>query len=50
LGPSAAFNSGNFREAIAHFDEFLKTAPESPLAADATLYRAECYMKLSGSE
>lgn len=46
----AAFNSGNFRGAIAHFDEFLKTAPESPLAADATLYRAECYMKLSGSD
>jgi TolA-binding protein len=46
----AAFNSGNFREALDHFDELLKTAPESPLAADATLYRAECYMKLSGSE
>ena len=46
----STYKKGNYREALDLFDQFLKTAPGSPLAADAALYRAECYMKLSGAD
>ena len=42
-----AFEARHYRQAIDIFDEFLKAHPNSPNAADATLYRAECYEKLS---
>jgi LysM repeat protein len=43
-----AFEARDYRQAIETFDEFLANYPNSPNAADATLYRAECYEKLSG--
>jgi TolA-binding protein len=43
-----AFEARHYRQAIDIFDEFLKAYPNSPNAADATLYRAECYENLSG--
>ena len=33
--------------ALALFDRFLSKYPSSPLAADASLYKADCYLKLS---
>jgi TolA-binding protein len=33
--------------ALALFDRFLSENPSSPLAADASLYKADCYLKLS---
>jgi LysM repeat protein len=41
------FTRGNFREALAGFSYFLQSYPNSPLAADASLYRADCYLGLS---
>jgi TolA-binding protein len=45
-----AFEAKDYRHALDIFDKFLKAYPNSPNAADATLYRAECYMNLSGNE
>lgn len=45
-----AFEARDYRQAIDIFDDFLATYPNSPNAADATLYRAECYEKLSGNQ
>ena len=42
-----AYKSGKCRQAIAAFDRFLARFPDSPLAADASLYRADCYLKLA---
>jgi TolA-binding protein len=42
-----AANKGKYRQAIETFDRFLARYPGSPLAADATLYRADCYLRLS---
>jgi LysM repeat protein len=44
----AAFAGGHYHNALNIFNEFLATYPNSPDAAEATLYQAECYMKLSG--
>ncbi len=44
----AAFATGHYRKALAIFNRYLATYPNSPDAAEAALYRAECYMKLSG--
>jgi TolA-binding protein len=44
-----AFEARDYRQAIHIFDEFLASYPNSLNAADATLYRAECYENLSGN-
>lgn len=41
------YKKGEYREALDAFDAFLTRYPDSPFAPDATLYRADCYMKLS---
>ena len=43
-----AFVKGRYREAIAIFDRYLAAYPHSADAPEAALYRADCYMKLSG--
>jgi len=43
-----AFATGHYRKALAIFNRYLAAYPNSPDAAEAALYRAECYMKLSG--
>jgi TolA-binding protein len=42
-----AYKSGKCRQAIASFDRFLSRYPESLLSADASLYRADCYLNLA---
>jgi hypothetical protein len=42
-----AYRQEDFRTALELFDRFLTANPGSPLAADASLYKAECYLKLS---
>jgi LysM repeat protein len=44
----SAFAAGHYHKALNIFNEFLATYPNSPDAAEAALYQAECYMKLSG--
>lgn len=44
----AAYKQGDCRTAVELFDRFLGRTPGSPLAADALLYRADCFLKLSG--
>lgn len=43
----AAFKRGDCNEAVALFDRFIADFPQSTLVPDATLNRAECYLKLS---
>lgn len=43
-----AFRQEDFRTALNLFDRFLTENPASPMAADASLYKAESYLKLSG--
>lgn len=43
-----AFRQDNCSSALELFDRFLNENPSSPLAADANLYKAECYLKQSG--
>jgi hypothetical protein len=45
---SRAYKTGDCKEALERFDRFLNRYPSSPLAADVSLYKADCYMKLSG--
>lgn len=45
---SRAYKSGDCRAALEQFDRFLNRFPASPVAADISLYKADCYMKLSG--
>jgi len=42
------YNSGNCVSAIAMFDKILAANPDSSFAADASLYKADCLLKLSG--
>jgi LysM repeat protein len=42
-----AYRQDDCRAALDLFDHFLVTYPTLPQAADASLYKAECYMKLS---
>ncbi|MCM0080021.1 LysM peptidoglycan-binding domain-containing protein [Geomonas sp. Red32] len=42
-----AYLKGEYRQSLALFDTFLKKFPNSPLASDASLYRADCYLRLS---
>ena len=43
-----AYLKHDYREALAGFDTFLHTFPNSAFAADASLYRADCFLHLSG--
>lgn len=45
----AAFARGDCNRAIALFDRFIARYPSSARIAEATLNRAECYLKLSGN-
>ena len=42
-----AYRVDDCRTALELLDRYLLNNPDSPLAADANLYKAECYMKLS---
>ncbi len=42
-----AYRQDDFRGALELFDRYLADNSGSPLAADASLYKAECYLKLS---
>ncbi|BCS52339.1 tetratricopeptide repeat protein [Geobacter sp. SVR] len=42
-----AYRQDDCRAALELFDRFLAGNPSSPLAADASLYKAECYLKQS---
>lgn len=41
------FNSGKYQQALTAFDRFLARYPDSPLAAEISLRRAETYLRLS---
>ncbi|MFZ2949775.1 MAG: hypothetical protein WA003_09860, partial [Desulfuromonadaceae bacterium] len=42
-----SYRQDNCRTALELLDRFLVGNPDSPLAADANLYKADCYLKLS---
>ncbi len=42
-----AYRQDDCKSALELFDKYLTENPASPLAADASLYKAECYLKLS---
>lgn len=42
-----AYRQDDYRAALELFDRYLTDNPGSPMAADASLYKAECYLKLS---
>jgi nucleoid-associated protein YgaU len=42
-----AYKSGRCKEAVAHFDQFFARHPDSLMTADASLYRADCYLQLA---
>ena len=42
-----AYRQDDYRTALELFDRFLADYPSSALAADASLYKAECYLKQS---
>jgi LysM repeat protein len=42
-----AYRQAEYRSALELFDRYLAENQASPLAADASLYKAECYLKLS---
>lgn len=44
-GAMKAYRQDDCRTALDLFDRFLAADPTSPLAADASLYKAECYLK-----
>lgn len=44
---AALFAEGKYREALDGFSRFLREYPSSPLAPDATLYRGDCFLRLS---
>jgi LysM repeat protein len=43
-----AFDKGNYTLALDIFDDYQTAYPNSPDAPEAALYKADCYMKLSG--
>ncbi|MBJ6799625.1 LysM peptidoglycan-binding domain-containing protein [Geomonas propionica] len=43
-----AYLDHDYREALARFNVFLRKYPRSGFAADASLYRADCFLHLSG--
>lgn len=42
------YNRGEYEQALTLFSRFLERYPSSPMAADASLYKAESLLKLSG--
>jgi LysM repeat protein len=44
----AAYRHGDCKTALGLFDRFLVENPTASQAADASLYKADCYLKLSG--
>lgn len=44
---AALFTEGKYHEALDGFSRFLKQYPSSPLAPDASLFRGDCYLRLS---
>jgi LysM repeat protein len=46
----ALMDRGNYLRALNGFSLFLKKYPDSPLSPDAHLHRADCYLRLSGSQ
>ncbi|MBT1074734.1 LysM peptidoglycan-binding domain-containing protein [Geobacter grbiciae] len=44
----SAYKSGQYQQSLDAFDRFLARYPESPLAPDASLYRADALMKMAG--
>lgn len=42
-----AYRQGDCRSALEQFDRFLAQSPSSPQAAEASLYKADCYLKFS---
>ena len=44
---AALFAQGKYREALEGFDRFLKFYPHSPLVPNASLYRGDCFLRLS---
>jgi TolA-binding protein len=47
---AALYNKGAYRRALDIFNVFLKNYPDSRRAADAALYKADCYLKLAGRQ
>jgi len=43
-----AYRREEYEKALALFSRFLERYPSSPLASDVSLYKAECFLKLSG--
>jgi len=43
----SAFGREEYAQALSLFSRFLQRYPSSPMAADASLYKAECLLKLS---
>ncbi len=46
---AASFAKGKYREALDGFNSFLERYPHSTLAPDASLYRGDCFLRLSGT-
>ncbi|MDD2335430.1 MAG: LysM peptidoglycan-binding domain-containing protein [Geobacteraceae bacterium] len=46
---AAFFAQGKYREALEGFNGFLKQYPHSSLLPDASLYRGDCFLRLSGN-
>lgn len=44
---AALFAQGKYHEALEGFNRFLKFYPHSPLVPNASLYRGDCYLRLS---
>jgi TolA-binding protein len=44
----SAYRSEDYKKALSLFNRFLERYPSSSMAADASLYKAECLLKLSG--
>ncbi len=42
-----AYRQNNYKQAVEHFDRFLKDHSASPQAADASLYKADSLMKMA---
>lgn len=47
-GAQRTYLEHDYRTALARFNDFLNKYPHSRFAADASLYRADCYLHLSG--
>ncbi|HBA89436.1 MAG TPA: hypothetical protein DCZ75_16060 [Geobacter sp.] len=43
-----AYLERDYRKALTRFSRFINKYPHSKFAADASLYRADCFLRLSG--